>query len=280
MKALNIALLIVAILILVAVVWRAAGGRLPHWREHFDNVNYLTVTWAPPASYPFPANLVYNWAFCMQPGTGCNPYENTGMCPSPLGDPSTWTYHGTVSTPSLTLNSASCEYCIVGCKATLMLQAVDNVTKIAGQWVATTIDLTSPTPKSVSITDASGQPLAEGSTGFIYTLSIDPDAFASGNQAVVYGTLIRGESGFGFAGYVPFTSVNNGTGTFAGSLTASALWKNGQAPGPMQVNDTLTIQAQVFSPDKGGPIYYWGGFTVTAQTITPGSPAQVSWVLA
>lgn len=278
MKALNIAILVVAVLILLIVAWHAAGGKLPSWREHFGSTNYLTITWSPPSNYPFPGNLNYNWAFCMQPGTGCKPYSGIGTCASPAGDPSTWQYHGTVAAPSLTLNSTTCEWCEAGCKSTLMLQAVDTMTKIAGSWVAITIDLSSPTPKSVAITDASGQPLAEGSTAFVYTLTLDPAAFGPGNTATLFGTLLRGSSIFAFD-FVPFTSASNGVGTYSGSFTSSKLWSNGLVPGPLQAGDMFTIAAQVFSPAKDGPIYYFGNFTATAETVTPGSPSLVSWML-
>jgi len=57
-------------------------------------------------------------------------------------------------------------------------------------------------------------------------------------------------------------------------------WQNNQAPGPMQAGDELTILARVFNPGQEGPIYYWGAFSATATAITPGTPSQVSWMLA
>jgi hypothetical protein len=281
MKALYIAVIVILIVLLAAAVWQIAGGKgFLGWREHFDATHMLTISWAPPATYPFPGNLAYNWAYCMN---GCTVFENTGICPNPLGNPLTWTYHGTVSSPSLTLNAANCNYCGTGCKGTLMLQAVDTVTKLAGIWVQTTIDLSYPAPKAVAITDASGQPLAEGSTEFTYTLSIDPSAFATGNKAMLYGDVLRTQGTtqeqFSF-GYQPFGSVAEGVATFTGSLTSSSLWTGGKAPGPLQVGDTLTIEAQVYNPGKDGLIYYWGSFMVAAQAITPGGPVAVSWELS
>lgn len=278
MRTLQYGLIILAILVLI--VWARRHPRL--WpRDKFTVGHSVAVTWAPPPGYPAPQDLAYNWTVCIVTGSSQIPF---GTCPPKLGTPP-WpqTYTGTTAagTTTVMLDSAHCEWCDFGYVLNFGVQAFDTQTKAVGPWAISQIPLTgSDQATAVSLLDPSGLALSDGSTGFVYNLTLNANDITKDHYAKVFVGVHRiGTPGFFYGGDASFTTEtgNGASASYTGSFTATTAWAGGTAPGPLQTGDTVTVRAYVFSSGMNGPIYYVTTTTAVAAVATPGAPAGIVW---
>lgn len=260
-------LVIVALIVLAFVLWRK------NVKEHFFGGTSLSITWTPPAGYPTPQNLVYNWNVCTT--AGCDPSNPSSWPNAPQTTPA-----GTLV--PLILTNANCPGCDFNESILFAVQSFDTVSKLTSGWVVTTFNLNSQMTAVTTLTDQNGNTLAPGSTGFSQNITLSaPIGDPQNATHMVTAAVTRGSTVYTYV--VPNALIMNSPSTFSYSSTFTTqpnmLWTlSPGAPGPLQTGDVVTLTDLIVDGNSNGQVYYYGQTTTTVTAVIPGAPSNVGYL--
>jgi hypothetical protein len=179
--------------------------------------------------------------------------------------------------PLLNFNDpANANTCDLGEVISFAVQAVDSVSGTQSGWTITQINLQSQVPyaqSDVSITDASGLPLANGSSAFTATANIpNPD----GIPLTVYAFIAYGQPANGQASYETLALPAQG-GVVSGSFSDPTIWQGATIPGPLN-GGTLSVYFYATSPTN--QVYFYSSTVVSISNATPSAPTGITWSIS
>jgi hypothetical protein len=240
-------------------------------REHFFfGKSSVQVSWVPPA-YPNQQNLIYSWKTCEMGSTN----------PSCSGtDPTKWPGNVQTTTDTdVTLDEDTCPKCDFGGKILFAVMATDKVTNLSSGWATTTIDLTSTVSGSPAILDdQTGEPLSVGTVKFSQEVVLGSNVFGSKPLAEAMLQVTRGSTVYETQQPLKLAPVSNSntTGFVNGTFTDPTIW-GATPPGALQGGDVVSYQDLIVGTGKNGPIYYYGGNSITIKASAPPAPSFAGW---
>jgi hypothetical protein len=234
----------------------------------------LTISWQPPANYPFPTQLQYVWGLCYNQDMSPGHVGSASVCSNLAGkDPSQWPISGTTSSTSVTFNNTNCALCVQGQILTFMLMAQDTKSGLKSPWVSSSIDLTSTNPSTVTATDGSGRPIYIGATSVVVTVT-SATPFPAGAEGYF---SVSSQLPDLLSKQLPLT-ISGATATATFPWTTQSVWLNPPIPG-QGIISSFTITVDIYEASGSQPVSFYGATNISPASPPVSSPSAVSWSL-